>query len=589
MICKIFNGARYMFEYLIDIPRTVITWMLLDKKVIGIKNKQVVNNLKLPQYHNRITIEWTSKISTIDNQGVIIGNNDTSGVLLARISSRFLSMTKKICVCTVYRDDEIIVDESISQLTFDKICGKNKHENDIKSSLILPLVSTNGAKIKWETSGNVDENGWITRTENDTKCVLKAYISSGNIVKEKEFNLTIKAKTRAKKKVLIFVPHGDDELLLAVSVIYKNIEMENDVYICFYAHNDRNTCDRNDKSDGMVYAEHRSFECIDALNYLGVSVDKIYNLGYTVAWKERHIYHNNTEVLVSHLGSKQTVGTKYMKDYHTIKYGKSAPYTRESVISDIVDLINDIIPDEIYAIDLDFHPDHKACSLFFDEAIGKVISGTYSPEIYKGFAYNTSGYGVKDFSRYSHIKPVKKPPFFVLKNIGETDNPMFRWNERIRIATPDELKIRDYEKNHGIQALLRYGRLYPSLESFINLDSVFWKRRTDSVTYDAKIEVSSGEKSYLKDFKIIDIKDVKAIKPDFNCGIWHPIDKNQTLKIVFKNKINIKQIKLYQNPSKKERFPYVDKTLSEGYKERIYLKNCNRFLIKISTNSARQR
>ena len=59
----------------------------------------------------------------------------------------------------------------------------------------------------------------------------------------------------------------------------------------------------------------------------------------------------------------------------------------------------------------------------------------------------------------------------------------------------------------------RYGHVHKNavshFEMMQNSDVVFWQRRTDSLSYRAKVEVSSGNGSYLNDFKIVDSSDIK--------------------------------------------------------------------------------
>ncbi len=558
-IRRIHKFAKYIFTFIWDATRVLKLMHDLTPDVIEGKNDllckdEIIWNLRLPEYYNGILLDWKSTVHSVNNDGIIIKNEDCDGELIATAHSKLLTMTKRFRIKTIKRSDSVIVAEAVNELTFEKICGMNTDEENVKSNLVLPLVADNGAKILWETEGKVTD-GTIIRDDIDKRILLEATVFSGEEYAHREFNINIKAQSNSNEKILVMVPHGDDEMLLASSVMYKGIKEDKQLYVCFYAHNDCNTTDRKDTADGKEYASHRNKETIEALGYLGIAKENIIILGYGNGQSNNHIYDNKTEVCSSRAGFTHTYGTQYLTDYHTLKHGGPAEYTHDNVVNDICELIEDIMPNEIYAVDLDAHTDHRAFSLFFDEAIYILLSKqkTYRPKIFKGFAYCTSGYASEDFIKFDRLKPTLKPKKINLKSCGETDNPMFLWKDRICIETPVELYETDYSKNPVIQTLLRYGRLYNVVNRFINADSVFWERRTDSLTYDADIFVTSGDGSGICDFKIIDCKSVAANEPDFSAGLWTPTDSVKKVIIEFKEPVSLSEVRIYQNTNKKQR------------------------------------
>ena len=83
----------------------------------------------------------------------------------------------------------------------------------------------------------------------------------------------------------------------------------------------------------------------------------------------------------------------------------------------------------------------------------------------------------------------------------------------------------------------------------MNSDIVFWQRRTDSIDYDAQLEVSSNSdiKDRLVDFKLFDISDINSLEPVLDTLAWTS-SKNDTqpsIQLTWNNAQDIRQIVLY--------------------------------------------
>jgi hypothetical protein len=84
---------------------------------------------------------------------------------------------------------------------------------------------------------------------------------------------------------------------------------------------------------------------------------------------------------------------------------------------------------------------------------------------------------------------------------------------------------------------------------FINRDAVFWRRRTESLTYRADIRASSGEAAYLKDFKCADCSDILHNYRCYDKSIWMPDEADEEKKIVITldRPEQISEIHLYES------------------------------------------
>ena len=163
----------------------------------------------------------------------------------------------------------------------------------------------------------------------------------------------------SKQKVLFIVPHEDDEVFVGGPMILNLTQDPSYEVFVFIATNG----DYYPFENGI-----RIKESLAGLKLMGVAKDKIFFGGYGDSWKGTHIYNSSAnEVKISHGGFEETyVNNDEYKDWHYIKYGKHAEYTRTNYLLDIQSLIETIRPDVIFAVDMDSHQDHRGLSLFFN-------------------------------------------------------------------------------------------------------------------------------------------------------------------------------------------------------------------------------
>ncbi|MBD5482503.1 MAG: hypothetical protein HDR15_08310 [Lachnospiraceae bacterium] len=523
--------------------------------------KTISCDYKLPVFRNGIYITWKSKTpALIDDRGKIHFNHNaadikkihfiaTLSVGKSYFSDEIMKFQLTIPLCFGYKALTLNerIQSSLDEITYQKILGANKDRKNVISDLTLMKKSSYGIDIVWLSSdkkhicGNI-----VTRGTKDNAVSLTAQMRlNGNIVCKKEFHLVVKALCEKDTKLLIMVPHGDDEVFLTCNMIRKAVLDHVRVYICFYCNND---------TKGIDYAVERHKEALHVLGYLGVKRERIFCLGYSTKWKQQHIYNVADTVSTSINGNTHTYGSRYIKDWRTLKTGKPAAYTRENVIIDICDVISSILPEFIITNDFDKHPDHTAYSLLFEEAMGTLLkkNNDYRPVVYKGFVYSTGAYQKPDFFRrrlpYTH-KPSRKDAYYPMQYMTELENPCLCWNDRIRIKTDKELLNRNVYHNPAICALIMYRRMYRNIPCFIKKDCVFWQRRTDNLMLGAKITASSGNADFLNDFMLTDVKKLNTAPYEFNDGEWIPneSDRNKEISILFSESVDIGVLRFYRN------------------------------------------
>lgn len=345
----------------------------------------------------------------------------------------------------------------------------------------------------------------------------------------------------AGKKVMFLVPHEDDEYNLGSGVIEQYINAGSDVTIVWLTN-----------GDAYGNGEIRIVESMKAMAKINVPEENMIFLGYGDSWETgeyEHIYHAPDDyAMTSMCGLTETYGVSGHPDYHTLRHGEPAKYTRRNIISDIKEVIEEKRPDVIYAIDCDSHPDHRAMSLFSEEVIGNIMAKepNYRPRVFKGFGYCTAWIGVRDYYAMNVLST--KSPY-------DTDymqeKPQYIWAERARLPVYSKTLADTRQASSAYDVISSYDS-QNALESFdciVNSDKIFWEKRVDSVMYDATISASSGDSSCINDFKLCDSTNIRREKIKWKHGIWAPekSDKDMTLAVEFAEPKDINQIVIYDS------------------------------------------
>ena len=357
------------------------------------------------------------------------------------------------------------------------------------------------------------------------------------------------------KKILVMVPHQDDEINL-FGGLYENFN-SSDVFVMFSTNGDR-----------KVSGETRIMEAVNALDQMGIDREHIIFLGYgDSAVSESGVQMYNLpgdEVVMSFADYTETYAAYGFQPY------RHSPYTRDNMKNDIKTLLLDLKPEVIFCIDYDAHHDHRALSLLFEEAIGEILrrkENDYTPLVFKGFAYSTAFLGEPDFyadnirSTVPYSESCPFPGDFYINGNGVQifymgENNIYLWNNRLRFPVAENNLSRTLRSSNLYQAMKAHQSqefLYSAMStmpSIINGDKVFWLRSTSGILYNAEISVSSGDGSVLTDFKLTDSSDIydKTRKPFENLWTPDPEDRQKTATFTFSEKTAIDSICLYDNP-----------------------------------------
>lgn len=115
-------------------------------------------------------------------------------------------------------------------------------------------------------------------------------------------------------KVLVLVPHQDDEINVAGNTIKNFNDLGAEVHVCY-----------STNGDYVLPAEVRIGEAVAALKVLGCLKENIHFLGYADSLnnnKQEHIFYSKEKVAVSTSGNKETYAALGYNDYSFQYQGK---------------------------------------------------------------------------------------------------------------------------------------------------------------------------------------------------------------------------------------------------------------------------
>ena len=333
----------------------------------------------------------------------------------------------------------------------------------------------------------------------------------------------------AGRKVLVLVPHQDDEINVAANSIQNFIHAGAEVFVAF--------ANSGDYYDWYSF-EVRISEAANSLQVLGLDRSHIFCLAFAETLNNSetgHIFYAKDNPITSASGHTETYGAAGFTDFAYLTRKQHSPYTRRNYLQDLKELILHVRADVILAVDFDWHADHRMLSLSFDEVMGEILSrpgNDYLPEVFRRFAYCIGWNGEPDlFSSTFLLSTVRPEPghtqSYDKKIVGTS---YYSWEDRVRFPVPEASRP-IFEGNILERALRQHVSqdAFIQAERVINADEVFWRRRTDSLSFRAKVSASSGNAGCAKDFRLLNVSEVDSDTPKWENYLWIP-DADDTVK-----------------------------------------------------------
>lgn len=321
-----------------------------------------------------------------------------------------------------------------------------------------------------------------------------------------------------KKTFLVVVPHQDDEISVGGAVIPLLREQGFTPHVLFCTN-----------GDYRVSAEIRLNEAARALHVLGVPRENIHILGYAdMLGGPQHIFYSTNAPVVSPSGHTETYGTNEFIDYSFFRHHAHSPYTKTAYWKDLKEFILELQPNIIFCMDFDSHADHRMLSLSFDRIMGEILGrkgNAYFPLVLKTLSYALAFYSYLDFWA-DNILSTRRPVSGEIEtySVDIIDFSLYTWEDRTRFPVPASCRNRRLRKNLIYNALKEHRSQHAELQAprIVNGDCAYWERRTDSLTYGADIQVSSGCGTYLCDFMLYNVTDITStdfLPQDY---LWKP-------------------------------------------------------------------
>ncbi len=346
-----------------------------------------------------------------------------------------------------------------------------------------------------------------------------------------------------KGSVLILVPHQGDEINIAGQIVPSLLEGGVACHVCFATNGDFR------EADGPV----RAREALCVASYLGIPESNIIFLGYPSYDEGRHLYDCPGKTVRSFGRDRARSCLDALPCWSESRTGEARPLTRASLVADVADVVESLRPDAILCVDFDSHPDHRALSLVFDEAMDGVLRAHagYSPLVLKKFAYAASWSGPCDYYEFNEsVPPTGLPASWPF----ELENPNYRWDERLRFAPHPGTLTPGRRGNMVYEAFKRYPSqtAWPHYRNVCNSDVVFWARRTDNLFYGADVSASSGDARALSGFRRFEVKSICDQLPgvEFVPLGWVPDadDLRPSLKIELPEPVIVGLVRVWCSP-----------------------------------------
>lgn len=363
-------------------------------------------------------------------------------------------------------------------------------------------------------------------------------------------------------KIMVIIPHEDDEINVAGTVI-TGARQEGLQVICIFVTN----------GDWECPAEVRYKEALQSLQVLGVPREDIIFLGYPDGGihAERSVWVHGVDQAVSVLGHTKTSGIYGIPEYSMQSQGRHSSYTKKCFLTDLESVILKYQAGCIICVDFDFHPDHRMCSLGFENVMGRILRrerNAYKPLVLKGFAYSTAFESVPDFYGINLQSSIVNQSI-VWNQSYDTDQPSYEWEKRVRLPVPANCRSRYLHQNKIFKALSSHvsQKAIGRADRIINGDQVFWERRTDNLLHQGQLTVSSGCAEYLSDFILMDVRDIAPRVPEVHKCAWIPgkNDPQKFCKCTFKKPEHIEKVVLYGNIEQDSRIMRGKLIFSTGY------------------------
>lgn len=260
-------------------------------------------------------------------------------------------------------------------------------------------------------------------------------------------------------RLLVLVPHPDDDILSAAGTLQQAVEMGLPVRVVYFTNGDYNETSfaiyRKEINltpvEALRLGETRREEAIAAQGLLGVTPEQITFLGYPDG--------GGLEIFERHWGESvpyQALLSRQEAVPYTFTQTPGAPFKGESILADLEQTLRDFRPTKIITSHPgDVHPDHQSLPLYLQVALWDV-QDALDPDVYHFITH----YGRWPQPRgYQPEHPLDPPAQFDVGN---------RWHVRPLTMAQREKKLAALQAH-----VTQWGSGQPYLESVVRANELF--------------------------------------------------------------------------------------------------------------------
>jgi LmbE family N-acetylglucosaminyl deacetylase len=278
------------------------------------------------------------------------------------------------------------------------------------------------------------------------------------------------------ESIVVFAPHPDDEVIGCAGIIMQALARGARVKVVDITSGDgfdaaaagltHKKVDEVGPDDFFALSRLRQTQSRKALEILGGKAADLIVLGYPDGDLGNLYDSTDDKVIRQQFTRKNETYALIQNDYHTSVHGGPVSYRRSSVLGDLVELLTNLQPTEIYVTDeADGHVDHRAAFWFVRDAAQQVG--------YKGAVYTYLVHGLPAWPFPSEVTPNR--PFESRRVDGEVAPRGLPWPPPRRVPlTPDQAQ----RKLKSIQAhnipVVGMPDHQKEMESFVKSEEVFW-------------------------------------------------------------------------------------------------------------------
>jgi LmbE family N-acetylglucosaminyl deacetylase len=283
-------------------------------------------------------------------------------------------------------------------------------------------------------------------------------------------------------RLLVLVPHPDDDILSTAGVVQQALEKDLPVEVVFFTNGDYNETSfalyrkeiTLDQTEALRLGETRREEAMAAQGILGVTPEQVVFLGYPDG--------GGLEIFQQHWGESEPYRALLSGQdsvVYTFTQTPNAPFKGESIVADIKQVVRDFQPTKIFTSHPgDVHPDHQTLPLYLQVALWE-LENELAPEVYHFITH----YGRWPEPRgYQPEHPLEPPAQYDVGN---------RWQ-----IFPITMEQRE-KKLQALQAhKTQWGSGQPYLESVVRANELFDVIEEIPISPGEEVEILPAETAF---------------------------------------------------------------------------------------------